>query len=134
MDKEVTDESSKRAREELESKKSKRQKLDEKVEAEEDNDQGEVEMKMYMGIIFDDEIALDAIPLATKTLIIVDWKIIKEGNINLETLWKLVKAKYGNTRPEEAYERVLWGDLKLMFEPDIESKVWRKLQGNKVTV
>ncbi|GKA36146.1 hypothetical protein Tco_0722637 [Tanacetum coccineum] len=32
-------------------------------------------------------------------------------NINredLETLWKLVKAKHGNTRPEEAYERVLW--------------------------
>ncbi|GJR42966.1 hypothetical protein Tco_1311069 [Tanacetum coccineum] len=30
----------------------------------------------------------------------------------LETLWKLVKTKHGNTRPEEAYERVLWGDLK----------------------
>ncbi|GJS52030.1 hypothetical protein Tco_0625392 [Tanacetum coccineum] len=26
---------------------------------------------------------------------------------DLETLWKLVKAKYGLTRPEEAYERVL---------------------------
>ncbi|GJT01321.1 ribonuclease H-like domain-containing protein [Tanacetum coccineum] len=25
---------------------------------------------------------------------------------NLETLWKLVKAKHGNTRPDEAYERV----------------------------
>nr|GEV25907.1 retrovirus-related Pol polyprotein from transposon TNT 1-94 [Tanacetum cinerariifolium] len=43
-------------------------------------------------------------------------------------------AKYGNTRPEEAYERVLWGDLKVMFEPDIESEVWRELQGNKMTV
>ncbi|GJS38982.1 hypothetical protein Tco_0298803 [Tanacetum coccineum] len=39
---------------------------------------------------------------------------------DLETLWKLVKAKHGNTRPEEAYERVLWGDLKVMFEPDME--------------
>ncbi|GJY61984.1 hypothetical protein Tco_0462641 [Tanacetum coccineum] len=31
-------------------------------------------------------------------------------NINreeLETLWKLVKSKHGNTRPEEGYERVL---------------------------
>ncbi|GJV57716.1 hypothetical protein Tco_1458721 [Tanacetum coccineum] len=58
-------------------------------------------------------------------------------NINredLETLWKLVKAKHRNTRPEEAYERVLWGDLKVMFEPDIESEVWRNLQGYKVTV
>nr|GEU61990.1 hypothetical protein [Tanacetum cinerariifolium] len=41
---------------------------------------------------------------------------------DLETLWKLIKAKYGNTRLEEAYERVLWGDLKVMFEPDIEKK------------
>ncbi|GJV67313.1 hypothetical protein Tco_1482822 [Tanacetum coccineum] len=39
---------------------------------------------------------------------------------DLETLWKLVKAKHRNTRPEEAYERVLWGDLKVMFEPDVE--------------
>nr|GEX13350.1 hypothetical protein [Tanacetum cinerariifolium] len=53
---------------------------------------------------------------------------------DLETLWKLVKAKYRNTSPKEAYERVLWGDLKVMFEPDIESEVWKNLQGNKVTV
>nr|GEW30075.1 hypothetical protein [Tanacetum cinerariifolium] len=52
---------------------------------------------------------------------------------DLKTLWKLVKAMYGNTRLEEGYERVLWDDLKVMFEPDIESEVWRKLQGNKRT-
>ncbi|GJW85025.1 putative ribonuclease H-like domain-containing protein [Tanacetum coccineum] len=38
------------------------------------------------------------------------------------------KAKHGNTRPEEAYERVLWGDLKVMFELDVESEIWRNLQ------
>ncbi|GJR17210.1 hypothetical protein Tco_1552030 [Tanacetum coccineum] len=53
---------------------------------------------------------------------------------DLETLWKLVKAKHGSSRPEEAYEKVLWGDLKVMFEPDVESDVWRNLQGHKVTV
>nr|GEX69862.1 hypothetical protein [Tanacetum cinerariifolium] len=42
---------------------------------------------------------------------------------DLETLWKLVKDKYGNTRPEEGYERVLWGDIKVMFEPDVESEI-----------
>ncbi|GJW41136.1 hypothetical protein Tco_0066981 [Tanacetum coccineum] len=31
-------------------------------------------------------------------------------------------AKHGNTRPEDAYERVLWRDLKVMFEPDVEKK------------
>nr|GFA42117.1 hypothetical protein [Tanacetum cinerariifolium] len=113
--------SSKRAREELKSDKSKKQKLDEMVEAEEDNNQEEVDMKMYMKIVSDDDVAIDAIPLATKPSIIVDWKIIKEGKISsyhiiradgsskkyssmiqmlqnidredLETLWKLVKAK-----------------------------------------
>ncbi|GJV14590.1 hypothetical protein Tco_1359913 [Tanacetum coccineum] len=59
-------------------------------------------------------------------------------NINkedLETLWKWVKAlSMVLTSPEEAYERVLWGDLKVMFEPDVESEVWRNLQGHKVTV
>ncbi|GJX19546.1 hypothetical protein Tco_0222223 [Tanacetum coccineum] len=42
---------------------------------------------------------------------------------DLETLWKLVKAKHGNIRPDEGYERVLWRDLKRMFEPDVESEV-----------
>nr|GEX35118.1 hypothetical protein [Tanacetum cinerariifolium] len=82
MDKVVTKGSSKRAREKLESDKSKKQKLDEQVEVEEDNDQEEAKIKMYMKIISDYEIAIDAIPLATKPLIIVDWKIIKEGKIN----------------------------------------------------
>ncbi|GJX08714.1 hypothetical protein Tco_0196646 [Tanacetum coccineum] len=112
---------------ELEQERIKKQKID--------NDQEEVEMKKHMKIVVDEkEIAVDAIPLATKTPIIVDWKIIKEGKIEIINPQKLVKAKHGNTRPEEAYERVLWGYLKVMFEPDVESDVWRNLQGYKVTV
>ncbi|GJR21853.1 hypothetical protein Tco_0970380 [Tanacetum coccineum] len=88
-------------------------------------------MKKHMKIVPDDEVAIDAIPLATKPPIIMLQNIDKE---DLETLWKLVKAKHGNTRPEEAYERVLWDDLKVMFKPDIESEVWRNLQGYKVTI
>nr|GEX64908.1 ribonuclease H-like domain-containing protein [Tanacetum cinerariifolium] len=57
-------------------------KLDEKVEAKVDSDKKEAEMKMYMKIILDDEVAIDAISLATKPPIIVDWKIIKEGKID----------------------------------------------------
>nr|GFA04277.1 hypothetical protein [Tanacetum cinerariifolium] len=64
--------SSKRAGDELEYDKSKKQKLDEQVEVEEDNDQEEAEMKIYMKIISDDKIAIDTIPLATKPPIIVD--------------------------------------------------------------
>ncbi|GJS87070.1 hypothetical protein Tco_0769706 [Tanacetum coccineum] len=53
---------------------------------------------------------------------------------DLETLWKLVKAKHGSTRPEKGYERVLWGDLRIMFEHHVEDTVWRNLQGNKVLI
>ncbi|GJZ11252.1 hypothetical protein Tco_0546011 [Tanacetum coccineum] len=53
---------------------------------------------------------------------------------DLQTLWKLVKTKHGDTRPEDKHERVLWGDLKVMFEPDIKSNVWRNLQGYTVTI
>ncbi|GJU76527.1 hypothetical protein Tco_1273597 [Tanacetum coccineum] len=44
----------------------------------------------------------------------------------------LHKAKHGDNRPEEDFERMLWGDLRVMFEPDVESEVWRSLQGYKI--
>ncbi|GJV83344.1 hypothetical protein Tco_1523242 [Tanacetum coccineum] len=53
---------------------------------------------------------------------------------DLVNLWKLVKDKHRDNRPKEDFERVLWGDLRVIFEPDRESKVWRSLQGYKVTV
>ncbi|GJU01071.1 putative ribonuclease H-like domain-containing protein [Tanacetum coccineum] len=59
---------------------------------------------------------------------------LKDCMEDLETLWRLVKAKHGYTRPNEGYERVLWGDLKIIFEPHVEDAVWRNLQGNKVLV
>ncbi|GJW31753.1 hypothetical protein Tco_0051785 [Tanacetum coccineum] len=120
-------------------------------------------MKELMKIILDEEeVAVDAIPLATKPPSIVDRKIVKEGNISyyqiiradgslkrysafiqmlgsfdekdLETLWKLVKAKHVYTKPEEGYKRVLWGVLKTMFEHHVEDAVWKNLRENKVLV
>ncbi|GJR82515.1 hypothetical protein Tco_0153300 [Tanacetum coccineum] len=96
-----TKESSKRAGDELESDMSKRQKIDEHVKVEKDH-QEEAEMKRHIEIVKDDE------------------GINRE---DLETPWKLVKAKHENTRPEEDYERVLWGNLKVMFERDIKSEI-----------
>nr|GEU57003.1 hypothetical protein [Tanacetum cinerariifolium] len=64
--------SSKRAGEELESRNLKKQKLDENVEDEVNDDQEEAEMKKHMEIIPDKEVAIDAIPLATKPSIIID--------------------------------------------------------------
>nr|GEU76327.1 hypothetical protein [Tanacetum cinerariifolium] len=123
----------------LQQESSKKQKLDEqtkeKVKAQVDSDQEVEEMKLYMRIVPDEEIAIDAIPLATKPSVIVKYKIVIEGKIStyhitradgntkrytsminllenidredLETLRKLVKDKHRNTRPKEGYERVL---------------------------
>nr|GFC33535.1 hypothetical protein [Tanacetum cinerariifolium] len=159
----------KRAGFDLQQGSSKKQRLDqqteeteEEAEAQGNSDQEVEELKHYIRIIPEKDIAIEAIPLAIKPLVIIEYKIVKEGKIStyhitkadgstrrytsminllenidredLETLWKLVKDKYGDTRPEEGYERVLWGDLKVMFEPDIESEVWRQLQGHDVTV
>ncbi|GJR27187.1 hypothetical protein Tco_1103419 [Tanacetum coccineum] len=68
----------------------------------------------------------------TKTYTLFSQLIKEFDREDLENLWKLVKTKHGYTRPEEAYERVLWGDLKVMFEPDVEDNIWRNLQGQKI--
>ncbi|GKA77151.1 hypothetical protein Tco_0783612 [Tanacetum coccineum] len=51
---------------------------------------------------------------------------------DLEDLYKLVKAKYGSTRPVEDLDLILWGDLKTMFEPHVEDTVWRNQQNYSV--
>ncbi|GJU44309.1 hypothetical protein Tco_1201575 [Tanacetum coccineum] len=153
---EIAQESSlKRAGDELEQEVTKKQKID--------DDQEAAKMKELMEIILDEEeVAIDAIPLATKPPTIVDYKILKEGKISyyqiiradgsskrysafiqmlksfdredLETLWKMVKAKHGSTRQEDGYKRVLWGDLKTMFEHHVEDTVWINLQRSKVLI
>ncbi|GKA45272.1 hypothetical protein Tco_0738068 [Tanacetum coccineum] len=126
-----------------------------------EDDKETAELKQRMEIIPDEEeVAIDAIPLAVKSPSIVGWKIYKEGRKSyyqimradgksqtymifshmlksfdredLENLYKLVKAKYESTRPVEDLDLILWGDLKIMFEPHIEDKVWKNQQDYKV--
>ncbi|GJY15911.1 hypothetical protein Tco_0386333 [Tanacetum coccineum] len=108
----------------------------------------------------EEEVAIDVVPLATKPPAIADWKIHKEGKNNyyqiiradgsskmyrvfsqmlksfnrqdLEDLYKLVKAKYGSTRPVEYLDLILYGDLKIMFEPHVEDQVWKNQDDYKV--
>ncbi|GKE72119.1 hypothetical protein Tco_1534160 [Tanacetum coccineum] len=44
---------------------------------------------------------------------------------DLETLYKLVKAKYRSTRLMEDLDLVLYEDLKIMFDPHVEDQVWK---------
>ncbi|GKE74402.1 hypothetical protein Tco_1536443, partial [Tanacetum coccineum] len=52
---------------------------------------------------------------------------------DLKELYRLMILKYGDSRPEEEYERLLWGDLKTMFDPPyIEDAVWSLTHQQKV--
>ncbi|GKG15578.1 hypothetical protein Tco_0357901, partial [Tanacetum coccineum] len=117
-----------------------------------DDDKETTELKSLMEVIPDEEeVAIDAVPLATKPSTIVDWKIHTEGRKSyyqiirddgsskmylvfshmlksfdredLKILYKLVKAKYGSTRPVEDLDLVLYEDLKTMFDPHVEDQV-----------
>ncbi|GJX02872.1 hypothetical protein Tco_0188788 [Tanacetum coccineum] len=100
----------------------------------------------------EEEVTIKAISLAVKSLRIVDWKIHKEGKKSyyqiiradgksqmyrifsqmlksfdredLEDLYKLVKTRYGSTRPVESMDYLLWNDMKIMFEPHVEDEIY----------
>ncbi|GKB04696.1 hypothetical protein Tco_0832891 [Tanacetum coccineum] len=121
---ELVEGNEKRAREELIQESSKKQKVD--------DDKETTEIKQCMEIIPDEEeVTIDAIPLAVKSLRIVDWKIQKEGK---KSYYQIIRAdgKYGSTRPVESMDYLLWNDMKIMFEPHVEDEVWKLQNGYKV--
>ncbi|GKE75355.1 hypothetical protein Tco_1537396 [Tanacetum coccineum] len=123
--------SSKKEGDKLEQENAKKQKVDKDKEI--------AKLQSLIKIVPDEEeIAIDVVPLATKPLTIINWKIHKEGKKSyyqiirangsskmyrvfslmlksfdredMETLYKLVKAKYGLTRPVEDMDLILYGD------------------------
>ncbi|GJV31580.1 hypothetical protein Tco_1391980 [Tanacetum coccineum] len=143
--------SSKKAGEALEQESSKKKKVEEDKESE--------ELKQCLEIIPNDEdaVTIDATPLSTKSLTIVDYKIYKEGkksyfqiiradgnshmyltfgkilkNFNredLEVLWSIVKARFKKTEPVNYMDNFLLLNLKTMFEHHVEDSVWKNQQG-----
>ncbi|GJS81938.1 hypothetical protein Tco_0748479, partial [Tanacetum coccineum] len=112
----------------------KRAMKEQKVEKEKESDKvkevdeiDEVELKKLLAIKKDEDIAIDAIPLATKLPVLTNYKLLKEGMMihnqliradgsskryssmirmlqgidreDLEALWKIVKTKYSDIRP-----------------------------------
>ncbi|GJW88875.1 hypothetical protein Tco_0164215, partial [Tanacetum coccineum] len=75
-----------------------------------EDDKEIAELKQCLEIIPDEEeVTIDDIPLAVKS-----------------------PTKYESTRPVDDLDLLLWGDLKTMFEPHVEDKVWRNHQEYKV--
>ncbi|GJV63327.1 hypothetical protein Tco_1474155 [Tanacetum coccineum] len=104
----------KRAGEELVQETIKKQKVE--------DDKETAELKQFMEVIPDEEeVAINAIPLAVKSLKIMLKSLDME---DLEDLYKLMKSKYESTRPVEDLDLLLWGDLKIMFEPHIEDEIY----------
>ncbi|GJV43262.1 hypothetical protein Tco_1427798 [Tanacetum coccineum] len=110
------------------------------------------ELKAYLDLVPREEFAMEIESLGTKYPI-VDWKthvltenfmyyqIIRAdgGSKNYKIfsemlddfdrhdvmdLHRLVEERYATLRPK-GYDLMLWGDLKILFQPDEEDEVWR---------
>ncbi|GKC12574.1 hypothetical protein Tco_1009356, partial [Tanacetum coccineum] len=139
--------SKKRSREDSDEDNAKKQKLEDDAEKE--------ELRDSMDVVPRDDIAIDIESLATKYPI-VDWKthvltknmmyyqiIRADGSSknykifsemlddfdrqDVMDLHRLVQERYDTTSPE-GYDLLLWGDLKILFEPNEEDEIWKNQQ------
>ncbi|GJT11891.1 hypothetical protein Tco_0858933 [Tanacetum coccineum] len=104
-------------------------------------------------------ILVNHVPVAIKPPSIASWNIIKLGKKgvyqivrehgtdkiyisfgamlkdisrdDLTKLYRLVMQRYGLNRLEDEYERVLWGDLKTMFDPPLSTDLVWNLPGQQ---
>ncbi|GKF80117.1 hypothetical protein Tco_0235685 [Tanacetum coccineum] len=112
----------KRAGEKQSEESTKRQKIDDDLEKE--------ELKSYLDLVPREEFAMEIESLATK----VDgssknYKIFSEmlddfDRQDVVDLHRLIEERYATSRLE-GYDLMLWGDLKILFQPDEEDEVWR---------
>nr|GEY34380.1 putative ribonuclease H-like domain-containing protein [Tanacetum cinerariifolium] len=117
------------------------------------------ELKRCLEIVLedDDNVAIKATPLSSKSHTIVDYKIYKEerksyfriiradGNSqnyltfrtmfknfnreDLEVLRSIIKEMFKKTKPVDDMKNMLFQTLKTMFEPHIEDIIWKYQQG-----
>nr|GEW91486.1 hypothetical protein [Tanacetum cinerariifolium] len=150
--------SSKRAGQELEKESAKKQKLTEqKQDKVADDDTAELKRCLEIVPENDDDVAIEVTPLSSKSPIIVDYKIYKEGkksyfkiiradenlqnyltfettfkNFNredLKVLRSIVKERFKKTNLVDDMENLLFQTLKTMFEPHVEDIIWKYQQG-----
>ncbi|GKF25043.1 hypothetical protein Tco_0080937 [Tanacetum coccineum] len=117
---EVIEDSSKRTREELESDKSKKQKLDEKVEAEVDDIYQEGKKSFFK-----------IIRAGGKNQMYLTFsKMLKNfDREDLEVLWRIVKARFKKTKPMNYMDTFLHLNWMTMFEHHVEDSIWKNQQG-----
>nr|GEU82208.1 nonaspanin [Tanacetum cinerariifolium] len=151
-------ESSKRAGDEIEQESAKKQKLDENVQAKvADDDTAELKRCLEIVPEDDDDVAIEATPLSSKSPAIVDYKIYREGNKSyfkiikadgnsqnyltfrkiyknfnreeLKVLRSIVKERFKKTNPVDDMDNLFFQTLKTMFEHHINDNIWKYQQG-----
>nr|GEV90485.1 putative reverse transcriptase domain-containing protein [Tanacetum cinerariifolium] len=110
-------ESSKKAEGRLKRKTSKARKDKDKRQKKQD-DPEKLTLMDYMEVISNSEEVISLIPLAIKSPI-VNWKSYYKGDMGYYE-----KHKYASTRTG-FNDLMLWGDMKIMFEPDGDDEVWK---------
>nr|GEY23756.1 hypothetical protein [Tanacetum cinerariifolium] len=149
---------SKRVRQELEQESANKQKLAEQEQAKvADDDTAKLKRCLEIVPEDDDDVAIEATPLSSKSSTIVDYKIYRERkksyfkiiradensqnylifrtmfkNFNredLEVLKSIVKERFKKTKPVDDMENLLFQTLKTMFEPHVEDVIWKYQQG-----
>ncbi|GJZ21469.1 hypothetical protein Tco_0558508, partial [Tanacetum coccineum] len=126
--------SSKRdAEEELDQESSKRQKTDESLElAEEPRDKeadelSQEELQQMMIIVPKQGMNVKALQTKNHTEVhhFFDDMLKAFDMDDLVILWSLVKEKFNSTEPTYDKEKETWVELKRLFEPDIDDKLWK---------
>nr|GEU63071.1 retrovirus-related Pol polyprotein from transposon TNT 1-94 [Tanacetum cinerariifolium] len=116
-DYEIEREVMKRAGFDLQQGSSKKQRLDQQTketeketEAQGDSDQKVEELRLYMRIMPEEDIAIEAILLAIKPLVIIEYKILKERKISTYHITRADGStrRYTSRDPLEASERQIW--------------------------
>nr|GEV14044.1 hypothetical protein [Tanacetum cinerariifolium] len=122
-------------------------------------DDDTAELKRCLEIVpeDDDDVAIEATPLSSKSPTIVDYKIYREGkksyikiiradrnsqnyltfgtmfkNFNredLEVLRSIVKERFKKTKPVDDMKNLLFQTVNTMFEPHVEDIIWKYQQG-----
>ncbi|GJV67907.1 putative ribonuclease H-like domain-containing protein [Tanacetum coccineum] len=109
----------------------------------------EEELKKMMEIVPAEEVYIEALQVKCH---IIDWEVYSEGQIkywkiirvgdhtkvyqlfeemlrkfdreDLDKLWSLVKETFSTTDPTEDKEKMLWVELKRLYEPDPRDQLW----------
>ncbi|GJS43992.1 hypothetical protein Tco_0569035 [Tanacetum coccineum] len=71
--------------------------------------------------------AMNPTPLDTKSNIVANWKIFQQDFTREDLIkrYRLVMQTYGTNRPEDVYDRVLWSNIRTMFDPPLnEDAIW----------